>query len=79
MAHDPYYDLISLPPEPPFDPKRTALLTIDLQYLDAHPSGWMGRLARNQGRPDHRTDHGTNRTTDHQGTAHQGPTDHRNA
>jgi nicotinamidase-related amidase len=53
MAHDPYYDLISLPPEPPFDPKRTALLTIDLQYLDAHPSGWMGRLARNQGRPDH--------------------------
>ncbi|MBU6348719.1 MAG: cysteine hydrolase [Chloroflexi bacterium] len=53
MAHDPYYDLISLPPEPPFDPTRTALLTIDLQYLDAHPSGWMGRLARNQGRPDH--------------------------
>ncbi len=53
MAHDPYYDLISLPPEPPFDPSRTALLTIDLQYLDAHPSGWMGRLARDQGKPDH--------------------------
>ena len=53
MAHDPYYDLITLPPEPPFEPSRTALLTIDLQYLDAHPSGWMGRLARNQGKPDH--------------------------
>ena len=53
MAHDPYYDLITLPPEPPFDPKKTALLTIDLQYLDAHPDGWMGRLCRDQGRPDH--------------------------
>ena len=53
MAHDPYYDLISLPPEPTFEPSRTALLTIDLQYLDAHPSGWMGRLARDQGKPDH--------------------------
>ncbi len=53
MAHDPYYDLITLPPEPEFSPQRTALLTIDLQYLDAHPSGWMGRLARDQGKPDH--------------------------
>jgi len=53
MAHDPYYDLITLPPEPPFDARRTALLTIDLQYMDAHPSGWMGRLARDQGKPDH--------------------------
>ena len=49
MAHDPYYDLITLPPEPPFDPKRTALLTIDLQYLDAHPDGWMGRLRARPG------------------------------
>lgn len=53
MAHDPYFDLITLSPELPFDPKRTALLTIDLQYLDAHASGWMGRLARDQGKPDH--------------------------
>lgn len=53
MAHDPYFDLITLSPEPPFEPLRTALLTIDLQYLDAHPSGWMGRLARDQGKPDH--------------------------
>jgi nicotinamidase-related amidase len=29
-----------------------ALLTIDLQYLDAHPSGWMGRLARLRGGAD---------------------------
>ena len=53
MPHDPYYDLITLSPEAPFEPKRTALLTIDLQYLDAHPSGWMGRLARDQNKPDH--------------------------
>lgn len=53
MAHDPYYDLVPDPPEPPFDPARTALLIIDLQYLDAHPDGWMGRLCRLQGKPDH--------------------------
>lgn len=53
MAHDPYYDLVPPPQEPPFDPARTALLTIDLQYLDAHPDGWMGRLCRDQGKPDH--------------------------
>lgn len=52
MAHDPYYELVPVPQEPPFDPARTALLIIDLQYLDAHPDGWMGRLARDQGRPD---------------------------
>jgi nicotinamidase-related amidase len=53
MAHDPYYDLVPPPPEPAFDPARTALLIIDLQYLDAHPDGWMGRLCRMQGKPDH--------------------------
>lgn len=53
MTHDPYYDLIPEAPEPPFTPQRTALLTIDLQYLDAHPDGWMGRLARDQGKPGH--------------------------
>jgi len=52
MVHDPYYDLVPEPLEPPFDVMRTALLTIDLQYLDAHPDGWMGRLARAQGRPE---------------------------
>ena len=52
MAHDPYYELVPTPQEPPFDPSRTALLIIDLQYLDAHPDGWMGRLCRAQGRAD---------------------------
>ncbi len=52
MAHDPYYELVPEPPEKPFDPGRTALLIIDLQYLDAHPDGWMGRLCRAQGKPD---------------------------
>ena len=52
MAHDPYYELVPAPKEPPFDASRTALLIIDLQYLDAHPDGWMGRLCRAQGRPD---------------------------
>jgi nicotinamidase-related amidase len=53
VAHDPYFDLIGEMPEPEFDPARTALLVIDLQHLDAHPEGWMGRLARDQGKPDH--------------------------
>jgi nicotinamidase-related amidase len=52
MVHDPYYDLVPEPSEPTFDALRTALLTIDLQYLDAHPDGWMGRLARDQGKPE---------------------------
>jgi nicotinamidase-related amidase len=52
MAHDPYYELVPEPKEPPFDPGKTALLIIDLQYLDAHPDGWMGRMCRDQGRPD---------------------------
>jgi nicotinamidase-related amidase len=52
MVHDPYWDLVEAPQEPPFDPKRTALLIIDLQYLDAHSDGWMGRLARDQGKPN---------------------------
>jgi nicotinamidase-related amidase len=52
MAHDPYYDLVPVPAELPFDATRTALLIIDLQYMDAHPSGWMGRLCRDAGKPD---------------------------
>lgn len=52
MAHDPYYELVPEPQEPPFDASRTALLVIDLQYGDAHPDGWMGKLCRAHGRPD---------------------------
>ncbi len=52
MAHDPYYELRPNPIEPQFDAGKTALLTIDLQYLDAHADGWMGRLAKDQGRPE---------------------------
>jgi ureidoacrylate peracid hydrolase len=53
MAHDPYWDLVYEAPEPSYDPQRTAFVIIDLQYLDAHPDGWMGRLCRDQGKPDH--------------------------
>lgn len=52
MAHDPYYDLVPVPAELPFDATRTALLIIDLQYMDAHKDGWMGRLARDAGKPE---------------------------
>ncbi len=51
MAYDPYYQLVPTPAEPEFDASRTALLIIDLQYMDAHVDGWMGRLARDQGKP----------------------------
>jgi ureidoacrylate peracid hydrolase len=53
MAHDPYWDLVLEMPEPGFEPLKTAFVIIDLQYMDAHPDGWMGRLCRDQGKPDH--------------------------
>jgi nicotinamidase-related amidase len=53
MAHDPYYELVPQPKDAPFDAAKTALLIIDLQYLDAHKDGWMGRLCRDQGKPSH--------------------------
>ncbi len=53
MVHDPYWDLVHEPTEAPFDIKKTALLIVDMQNLCAHPDGWMGRLARDQGKPDH--------------------------
>lgn len=53
MLHDPFFDLVSVEPQTSFDLKRTAMITIDLQYLDAHPEGWMGRLAREKGKPNH--------------------------
>lgn len=51
MAYDPYYQLVPVPQEPPFDASRTALIVVDLQHSCAHPDGLMGRLARDQGKP----------------------------
>jgi nicotinamidase-related amidase len=53
MTHDPYRDLVRAPEELAFDARRTALLIVGMQSLWAHPDGWMGRLARDQGRPGH--------------------------
>lgn len=56
VVHDPWYKLVyepireSLVPE--FDATRTALLVIDLQYYDAHPAGWLGRIAQERGKPE---------------------------
>jgi nicotinamidase-related amidase len=49
-VHDPFYDLFPAPPEPAWCRGELALLTIDMQYMDAHPGGWMGRVARAQGK-----------------------------
>ena len=51
--HDPFYDLFPPREAPPIEDRKTALVTIDLQYLDAHPDGWVGRIARNRGRVEH--------------------------
>jgi nicotinamidase-related amidase len=53
MVHDPYWDLVPEPQEPPVDPARTALLIVDMQNMCAHPEGWMGRLGTDQGKPGH--------------------------
>ena len=50
--HDPFYDLFPLRSFPSIEPGKTALLTIDLQYLDAHADGWIGRIASAAGRPE---------------------------
>jgi nicotinamidase-related amidase len=51
MVHDPFYDLFPRSERPPFVAGRTALVTIDMQYLDAHPDGWMGRVTKKEGKP----------------------------
>jgi ureidoacrylate peracid hydrolase len=53
VVHDPYWDLVREPTEAPFDIRKTALLIVDMQNMCAHPDGWMGRMARDQGKPDH--------------------------
>jgi ureidoacrylate peracid hydrolase len=47
--HDPFYDLFSRPEAPEWRPRELSLITIDMQYMDAHPDGWMGRVARARG------------------------------
>jgi nicotinamidase-related amidase len=49
-VHDPFYDLFPPPPEPEWRRGGVALVTIDMQYMDAHPDGWMGRVARAAGK-----------------------------
>ncbi|MCZ7572197.1 MAG: cysteine hydrolase [Ardenticatenaceae bacterium] len=50
---DPFFQLVAdAVHEFPFELAKAALVVIDMQYLDAHPSGWMGRLAREQGKEE---------------------------
>lgn len=49
MVHDPFYDLFPRRRDPAITPGKTALLTIDMQYLDAHRDGWVGRVAKAAG------------------------------
>jgi nicotinamidase-related amidase len=51
-VHDPFYDLFPQPAEPVWEASKVALLTIDVQYLDAHEDGWLGRVARKQGQEE---------------------------
>jgi hypothetical protein len=41
--------LHGLPPYPVDDARRTALLVVDMQYLDAHPDHGLGLRARERG------------------------------
>jgi len=50
--HDPFYDIFPRPPEPEWRLGEVALVTIDMQYMDAHRDGWMGRVAQSLGRQD---------------------------
>jgi nicotinamidase-related amidase len=48
--HDPFYDLFPPPTPPEWNAGEVALMTIDMQYMDAHRDGWMGRVAKAQGK-----------------------------
>jgi ureidoacrylate peracid hydrolase len=50
--HDPFYDLFPKRENPPILAGKTALLTIDMQYLDAHRDGWVGRVAKAAGKAE---------------------------
>ena len=47
--HDPFYDLFPRRENPVLKSGKVALLTIDMQYLDAHRDGWVGRVAKAAG------------------------------
>ena len=50
MTHDPFYDLFPIRSDPEIVSGKTALVTIDMQYLDAHRDGWWaGWLKRRPG------------------------------
>jgi ureidoacrylate peracid hydrolase len=51
-VHDPFYDLFPSPAQPEWRGGEIALVTIDMQYMDAHPDGWMGRVARAHGKEE---------------------------
>jgi ureidoacrylate peracid hydrolase len=48
--HDPFYDLFPPPTPPEWNAGEVVLMTIDMQYMDAHRDGWMGRVAKAQGK-----------------------------
>ena len=50
--HDPFYDFFPKRQPVPFAAGEVAVMTIDLQYLDAHREGWVGRVAQADGRPE---------------------------
>lgn len=50
--HDPFYDFFPKREPIPLASDEIALVTIDLQYLDAHRDGWVGRVAQADGRPE---------------------------
>ncbi len=50
--HDPFYDFFPKRQPVPLRRGEIALVTIDLQYLDAHRDGWVGRVAKADGRPE---------------------------
>ena len=50
--HDPFYDLFPRREDPPIEAGKVALLTIDMQYLDAHRDGWVGRVAKAAGKEE---------------------------
>jgi nicotinamidase-related amidase len=52
LMHDPFYDLFPKRENAPIIAGKTALLTIDMQYLDAHRDGWVGRVAKAAGQEE---------------------------